>query len=163
MQIQLNVNGQARQVEVESDAPLLWVIRDELNLTGTKFGCGVGACGACTVHVNGKPMRSCVLPVSAVADAQITTIEGLGAAGLNAVQAAWISHQVPQCGYCQSGFIMAVSALLASNPAPTDDELGTLITNICRCGTYTRMRAAVSSLAANALPAKSLTANRGPK
>jgi isoquinoline 1-oxidoreductase subunit alpha len=147
VQIQLNVNGHPRQVEVEADAPLLWVIRDELNLTGTKFGCGVGACGACTVHVNGKPMRSCVLPVSAVVDAQITTIEGIGAEGLSAVQRAWISLQVPQCGYCQSGFIMAVSALLASNPAPTEDELGTLVTNICRCGTYTRIRAAVSSLA----------------
>jgi isoquinoline 1-oxidoreductase subunit alpha len=147
--MQLNVNGHPRQVDVEADAPLLWVIRDELNLTGTKFGCGVGACGACTVHVNGKPMRSCVLPVSAVVDAQITTIEGIGAEGPSAVQAAWISHQVPQCGYCQSGVIMAVSALLASNPMPTEDELGTLITNICRCGTYTRMRAAVSSLVAS--------------
>ncbi len=151
MQLQLNVNGRPRQVEVEADAPLLWVIRDELGLTGTKFGCGVGACGACTVHVNGKPMRSCVLPVSAVAEAQITTIEGIGAGALSGVQAAWISHQVPQCGYCQSGFIMAVSALLASNPAPTEDELGTAVTNICRCGTYTRMRAAVSSLAPNAV------------
>lgn len=153
MQIQLNVNGHARQVDVEADAPLLWVIRDELNLTGTKFGCGVGACGACTVHVNGKPMRSCVLPVSAVVDAKITTIEGIGAGALSAVQAAWISHQVPQCGYCQSGFIMAVSALLASNPNPSQDELGTLVTNICRCGTYTRMRAAVSSLASAAATA----------
>jgi isoquinoline 1-oxidoreductase alpha subunit len=149
VQIQLNVNGHPRQVDVEADAPLLWVIRDELNLTGTKFGCGVGACGACTVHVNGKPMRSCVLPVSAVVDAQVTTIEGIGTGTLSAVQAAWIQYQVPQCGYCQSGVIMAVSALLASTPTPTEDELGTLITNICRCGTYTRMRAAVSSLAGN--------------
>ena len=149
MQIQLNVNGHPRQVDVEADAPLLWVIRDELNLTGTKFGCGVGACGACTVHVNGKPVRSCVLPVSAVVDTQVTTIEGIGTEALRAVQAAWILHQVPQCGYCQSGVIMAVSALLASNPTPTEEELGAVITNICRCGTYTRMRAAVSSLAAN--------------
>jgi isoquinoline 1-oxidoreductase alpha subunit len=149
VQMQLNVNGHSRQIDVEPDAPLLWVIRDELNLTGTKFGCGVGACGACTVHVNGKPMRSCVLPVSAALDAQITTIEGIGAEGLSAVQAAWILHQVPQCGYCQSGVIMAVSALLAANPTPTEDELGTIITNICRCGTYTRMRAAVNSLAAS--------------
>jgi isoquinoline 1-oxidoreductase alpha subunit len=153
VQIQLNVNGHARQVDVEADAPLLWVIRDELNLTGTKFGCGVGACGACTVHVNGKPMRSCVLPVSAVLDAKITTIEGIGAGALSAVQEAWIAHQVPQCGYCQSGFIMAVSALLASNPNPSEEELGTLVTNICRCGTYTRMRAAVSSLASTAATA----------
>ncbi len=154
MQLQLNVNGRIRQIEVEADAPLLWVIRDELGLTGTKFGCGVGACGACTVHVDGKPMRSCVLPVSAVAQAQITTIEGIGAGALSAVQTAWISHQVPQCGYCQSGFIMAVSALLASNPTPTQDELGTVVTNICRCGTYTRMRAAVSSLAGDSAAPK---------
>ena len=150
MQIRLNVNGHSREIDVEPDAPLLWVLRYELNLTGTKFGCGVGACGACTVHMNGRPVRSCVLPVSAALDAQIITIEGIGAeAGLSAVQAAWILHQVPQCGYCQSGVIMAVSALLAVNPAPTEDELGTVITNICRCGTYTRMRAAVNSLAAN--------------
>jgi isoquinoline 1-oxidoreductase alpha subunit len=149
MQIQLNVNGTPRDVDVEPDAPLLWVIRDELGLTGTKFGCGVGACGACTVHVNGKPMRSCILPVSAMANAQITTIEGIGAQGLTAVQAAWIEHQVPQCGYCQSGMIMAVSALLAANPAPSDEELETVVTNICRCGTYPRIRAAIRSLSGN--------------
>jgi isoquinoline 1-oxidoreductase alpha subunit len=150
VQIELNVNGAPRQVDIEPDAPLLWVIRDELGLTGTKFGCGVGACGACTVHVDGKPMRSCVLPVAAVATAKITTIEGIGAQGLHAVQAAWIAHQVPQCGYCQSGMIMAISALLASNPAPSDDQLETIVTNICRCGTYPRIRAAVRSLAAPA-------------
>lgn len=147
MRIQLNVNGSLHEMDVEADAPLLWVIRDELGLTGTKFGCGIGACGACTVHVNGKPMRSCLLPVSAAVDTQITTIEGIGVRGLNAVQGGWIEHQVPQCGYCQSGVIMAVTALLASNPTPTDEELEALITNICRCGTYTRIRAAVSSLA----------------
>jgi isoquinoline 1-oxidoreductase alpha subunit len=147
--IELNVNGSSREVEVEPDTPLLWVIRDELKLTGTKFGCGIGACGACTVHVNGKPMRSCILPVSAIANAPITTIEGIGARGLNAVQAAWIAHQVPQCGYCQSGMIMAVSALLAENPAPSDAELEAAVTNICRCGTYPRIRAAVRSLAGN--------------
>ncbi|HEX3395398.1 MAG TPA: (2Fe-2S)-binding protein [Steroidobacteraceae bacterium] len=146
MQIQLNVNGNPREVDVEPDAPLLWVIRDELKLKGTKFGCGIGACGACTVHLNGKPARSCILPVSAAANARITTIEGIGAQGLTAVQTAWIKHQVPQCGYCQSGMIMAVSALLAGNPTPTEDELGAAITNICRCGTYTRIRAAVASL-----------------
>jgi isoquinoline 1-oxidoreductase alpha subunit len=149
VRINLNVNGNPREIDVEPDAPLLWVLRDELKLTGTKFGCGIGACGACTVHVNGKPMRSCVLPVAAVSDAPITTIEGIGLETLTAVQAAWIEHQVPQCGYCQSGVIMAVSALLAGNPTPTEDELGTLITNICRCGTYTRIRAAVRSLAGN--------------
>jgi isoquinoline 1-oxidoreductase subunit alpha len=147
VRVELNVNGSPREVDVEADTPLLWVIRDELGLTGTKFGCGIGACGACTVHVNGKPMRSCIVPVSAMANASITTIEGIGARGLTAVQAAWIEHQVPQCGYCQSGMIMAVSALLAENPKPSEDELQAAITNICRCGTYPRIRAAVRSLA----------------
>jgi isoquinoline 1-oxidoreductase subunit alpha len=144
--IHLKVNGVAHDVDVEPDAPLLWVIRDELNLTGTKFGCGIGACGACTVHLNGKAVRSCSIPVEAAANAEITTIEGLGGA-LNPVQQAWIDHQVPQCGYCQSGMIMAVSAFLASNPAPTDEQLAAAITNICRCGTYARIREAVRSLA----------------
>jgi len=144
----LTVNGVVHDLDVEPDAPLLWVIRDELNLTGTKFGCGIAACGACTVHVNGKAMRSCVVPVGSVANAQITTIEGLGAGGLNAVQKAWIDHQVPQCGYCQSGMIMAISAFLATNPAPTDDQLAAAITNICRCGTLPRISAAVRELAA---------------
>jgi isoquinoline 1-oxidoreductase subunit alpha len=149
LQIQLNVNGQPHEIDVEADAPLLWVIRDELGLTGTKFGCGIGACGACTVQVNGEAMRSCTVPVAAVANAQITTIEGIGAQGLTVLQAAWIEHQVPQCGYCQSGMIMAISALLAGNPAPTEAELELAITNICRCGTYPRIRAAVASLAAH--------------
>ena len=149
MRLELNVNGSSREVDVEPDTPLLWVIRDELGLTGTKFGCGIGACGACTVHVNGRPMRSCILPVATMANAPITTIEGIGARGLTSVQAAWITHQVPQCGYCQSGMIMAVSALLAENPAPSDAELETAITNICRCGTYPRIRAAVRALAGN--------------
>jgi isoquinoline 1-oxidoreductase alpha subunit len=143
----LTVNGVAHELDVEPDAPLLWVIREELNLTGTKFGCGVAACGACTVHVNGKAMRSCSVPVGSVAGAQITTIEALGADVLNAVQQAWIDHQVPQCGYCQSGMIMAVSSFLATNPALTDDQLAAAITNICRCGTYPRIRAAVRALA----------------
>jgi isoquinoline 1-oxidoreductase alpha subunit len=145
--IRLNVNGAVHELDVEPDAPLLWVLRDELNLTGTKFGCGVGACGACTVHVNGKPVRSCTMTVASVADAKITTIEGLDAGALTAVQRAWIEHQVPQCGYCQSGMIMAVSAFLATNPTPTDDQLSAAVTNICRCGTYSRIRAAVHSLA----------------
>lgn len=148
MGIRLTVNGVVHDLDVEPDTPLLWVIRDELNLTGTKFGCGIAACGACTVHVNGKATRSCVVPVGSVANAQITTIEGLGAGGLNAVQQAWIEHQVPQCGYCQSGMIMAVSAFLATNPAPTDDQLAAAITNICRCGTLPRISAAVRELAA---------------
>jgi isoquinoline 1-oxidoreductase subunit alpha len=148
MGIRLHVNGGVHELDVEPDAPLLWVLRDELQLTGTKFGCGIAACGACTVHVNGVAVRSCVTPVSAVADAAITTIEGLGAGTPTAVQEAWIAHQVPQCGYCQSGMIMAVSALLAKTPAPTDAQLADAVTNICRCGTYPRIRAAVRALAA---------------
>jgi isoquinoline 1-oxidoreductase alpha subunit len=147
MTFQLEVNGQTHEVDVEHDAPLLWVLRDELGLTGTKFGCGISACGACTVHVNGEAIRSCVTAVSTVVGADITTIEGLSAKGLTPVQQAWIDHQVPQCGYCQSGMIMAISALLAKNPSPTDNELAESITNICRCGTYPRIRNAVHSLA----------------
>jgi len=146
----VNVNGTAHALEVEDDAPLLWVLRDELRLTGTKFGCGVGSCGACTVHVNGAAVRSCQIPVSAVSGQSITTIEGLGAGTLTEVQRAWVEHQVPQCGYCQSGMIMAVSALLARNAAPTDEELAAAVTNICRCGTYPRIRAAVRALAKRA-------------
>ena len=149
MSILLKVNGTVREVDVEPDAPLLWVIRDELNLTGTKFGCGVGACGACTVHVNGKAVRSCSVPAASVANMEVTTIEGLAANGLSRIQQAWIDHQVPQCGYCQSGMIMAVSAFLATNPAPTDEELGAAITNICRCGTYARIRSAVHAIASD--------------
>lgn len=146
MAMQLNVNGRVYDVDVEPDAPLLWVIRDELGLTGTKFGCGVAQCGACTVHIDGEAKRSCVIPVGVVAGAKIVTIEGLGAQGRTAVQNAWIAHQVPQCGYCQSGIIMAVSALLAKNLSPTDDELRSSVTNICRCGTYPRIRAAVRAI-----------------
>ena len=147
MTIRLNVNGSIHDLDVESDAPLLWVLRDELGLTGTKFGCGIAQCGACTVHVDGEAQRSCMIPVGSVGNAQIVTIEGLGAQGATAVQRAWIEHQIPQCGYCQSGMIMAVSALLAKNPSPTDNELNDSITNICRCGTYPRIRAAVRTLA----------------
>jgi isoquinoline 1-oxidoreductase alpha subunit len=151
MGIRLRVNGVVHDVDAEPEAPLLWVIRDELNLTGTKFGCGIAACGACTVHVNGTATRSCSVPVGSVANADITTIEGLGTGALTAVQAAWIEHQVPQCGYCQSGMIMAVAALLTKNPKPSDDELAAAVTNICRCGTYPRIRAAVRALAAGSL------------
>jgi isoquinoline 1-oxidoreductase alpha subunit len=150
MAVRLRVNGVVHDLDVEPDAPLLWVIRDELQLTGTKFGCGIAACGACTVHVDGTAVRSCSVPVSAVADRAITTIEGLGGGATTAVQDAWIAHQVPQCGYCQSGMIMAVSALLAKTPAPTDAQLADAVTNICRCGTYPRIRAAVRSLAGGA-------------
>ena len=146
MTVQLKINGTVHDLDVEDDAPLLWVIRDEVGLTGTKFGCGIAQCGACTVHVDGNAQRSCVTPVSSVVGKEITTIEGLSAGGLTPVQQAWIDHQVPQCGYCQSGMIMAVSALLKTNPKPTDDQLAEAITNICRCGTYPRIRNAVRAL-----------------
>ena len=150
MAITITINGQVRSLDVEPDTPLLWAIRDTLGLTGTKFGCGIAACGACTVHVNGKAERSCIVPVSSVAGAAITTIEGLASAGaLNPVQQAWLDQQVPQCGYCQSGMIMAVSALLAGKPHATDEEVDTAITNICRCGTFARVRKAIQGLAAN--------------
>lgn len=153
MPISLTVNGQARTVDVEPDTPLLWVLRDTLGLTGTKFGCGIAQCGACTVHVDGQPLRSCSAPVSSVEGASITTIEGLAAGDTpHAVQQAWIDHQVPQCGYCQSGMIMAVTALLAAKPRPTDAEVDEAITNICRCGTFARVRRAVQALA-SATPA----------
>ena len=144
----LKINGKVEQVDVEPDTPLLWVLRDTLGLTGTKFGCGVAACGACTVHLGGAPMRSCVMPISAVGDQEIVTIEGLGERQLHRVQQAWIDHQVPQCGYCQSGMIMAVAGLLQQTPNPNDDEINQSITNICRCGTYPRIHQAIHSLAA---------------
>ena len=148
MAISITVNGQARSLDVEPDTPLLWAIRETLGLTGTKFGCGIAYCGACTVHVNGKAERSCSIPVSSVEGASVTTIEGLAVGGsLNAVQQAWLDQQVPQCGYCQSGMIMAVSALLAERPHATDQEIDDAITNICRCGTFARIRKAIHSLA----------------
>ena len=153
MAITLNVNGQARTVDVEPDTPLLWVLRDTLGLTGTKFGCGIAACGACTVHLDGRAVRTCTLPVSAAEGMPITTIEGLAGDGrLHAVQQAWIDHQVPQCGYCQSGMIMAVSALLAQRPDPSDEHIDAAVTNICRCGTFVRVRRAIHA-AARAVPA----------
>jgi isoquinoline 1-oxidoreductase alpha subunit len=148
MAITISVNGQDHAIDVEPDTPLLWAIRDTLGLTGTKFGCGILACGACTVHVNGRAVRSCTMPVSAAAGAAITTIEGLAKEGtLHAVQQAWVEHQVPQCGYCQSGMIMAVSALLDQHPHPGDDEIDAAITNICRCGTFARVRRAIHAIA----------------
>jgi aerobic-type carbon monoxide dehydrogenase small subunit (CoxS/CutS family) len=139
----LRVNGQTYQVDAEPGTPLLWVLRDSLGLTGTKYGCGIAQCGACTVHVNGRATRSCVLPVSAVLTSDITTIEGLSPDSQHAVQRAWIDQDVPQCGYCQSGQIMAVAALLARNPSPSDSDIDREITNICRCGTYQRIRMAI--------------------
>ena len=148
MVIAAQVNGKDVSFSGEPDTPLLWAIREELGLTGTKFGCGIAACGACSVHVNGELVRSCSMPVGEVAGKSITTIEGLGTeAGLSALQQSWIEHQVPQCGYCQSGQIMAASALLKSSPKPTDAEIDEVMTNICRCGTYTRIRAAIHSVA----------------
>lgn len=143
----LMINGQPKDVDVEDDTPLLWVIRDTINLTGTKFGCGIAACGACTVHMNGEAVRSCSIPVSDAVGTDITTIEGLGKNTLNAVQQAWIAEQVPQCGYCQSGMIMAVSALLDENPTPEDADIDDAITNICRCGSYPRIRKAIHHVA----------------
>ncbi len=140
----LNVNGVMRDHDAEPDTPLLWVLREQLGLTGTKYGCGVALCGACTVHLDGAPVRSCVLPVSAVQPTQkITTIEGLSADGGHALQQAWVQLDVPQCGYCQSGMIMAAAALLKDKPRPTDADIDDAITNICRCGTYNRVRAAI--------------------
>ncbi len=147
MAITFILNGRETAVDVEPEMPLLWVLRDVLNLTGTKFACGIGACGACTVQLNGQAARSCVLPVSAVTGAEVTTIEGLAEYdGLNPLQLAWIEHQVPQCGYCQSGLLMAVSALLNKNPAADTEELRQAVTNICRCGSYEAVKRAVQSL-----------------
>jgi len=149
MALTLTINGQEHSVDVEPETPLLWVIRDTIGLTGTKFGCGIAECGACTVHMNGNAVRSCVLPVAKAVGSAITTIEGLGPeSAVHPVQQAWIAQQVPQCGYCQSGMIMAVASLLAENPHPTDADIDARITNICRCGTFARVRRAIHSLAA---------------
>jgi isoquinoline 1-oxidoreductase alpha subunit len=151
MQIELEINGQRRQVDVDPQTPLLWVLREQLGLTGTKFGCGIASCGACTVHLDGGAVRSCVLPVQAASGSKITTIEGLmPGQGQHPVQRAWLEYQVPQCGYCQSGMIMAVTALLASKPRPTDADIDAAITNICRCGTYERIRKAIHAVSAKA-------------
>jgi isoquinoline 1-oxidoreductase alpha subunit len=149
MRFTLNVNGESRSVDVDANTPLLWVLRDELELKGTKFGCGMSLCGACTVHVDGAPIRACVTPVSAVGEARITTIEGVGATAVGArVQAAWLDVDVVQCGYCQAGQIMSATALLARNAAPSDADIDAAMTgNICRCGTYTRIRAAIKRAA----------------
>jgi len=143
----LSINGNEHQIKVDPKMPLLWVLRDVLNMTGTKYGCGVAACGACTVHIDGQPTRSCLYPVSSAEGKEISTVEGLETDYLSAVQQAWIKHQVPQCGYCQSGMIMAVEALLNKIPDPTDEDIDRSITNICRCGTYQRIRAAIKEAA----------------
>jgi len=145
--ISLVVNGQPRSVDVEPDTPLLWVIREQLGLTGTKYGCGIARCGACTVHVDGQAVRSCSLPVGSAAGRKITTIEGLSANRSHPLQKAWIAAQVPQCGYCQSGMLMAAAALLTEIPRPTDADIDAAMTNICRCGTYERIRKAIHAAA----------------
>ena len=144
MRFDVTVNGRRQSVDVAPETPLLWVLRDELQLTGTKFGCGVAQCGACTVHVNGKATRACVTPMSSVGSAAITTIEGLSTDGSHPVQRAWVAEDVPQCGFCQSGQIMSAAALLATTPSPTDAQIDAAMRgNLCRCGTYVRIRAAI--------------------
>jgi isoquinoline 1-oxidoreductase subunit alpha len=146
--IKLTINGKPFEVDVEDDTPLLWVIREQVGLTGTKYGCGIAQCGACTVHVDGMAVRSCSMQVSEAVGKQVTTVEGLAAAGtVHKVQAAWVKHDVPQCGYCQSGMIMAAAALLAENPKPTDADIDAAMTNICRCGTFQQVRAAIHDAA----------------
>ena len=146
----LNINGQTHRIDVDPDTPLLWVLRDTIGLTGTKYGCGIAQCGVCTVHLDGMAVRSCSVPISLAEGKQITTIEGLAQNGtLHKVQKAWVEHDVPQCGYCQSGMIMAVAALLKENPKPTDADINREITNICRCGTFQQVREAIHT-AANA-------------
>ena len=146
--IQLNINGRSYDLDVEPDTPLLWAIREQAGLTGTKYGCGVAQCGACTVHVDGAAVRSCAIPVSAAAGKKITTIEGIASGGvLHKVQKAWLDHEVPQCGYCQTGMIMAVVALLKDKPMPTDADIDAAITNICRCGTFQQVREAIHAAA----------------
>ena len=145
-QFQLNVNGEIHEVNADPTTPILWVLRDHLNLVGTKYGCGIAQCGACTVHLNGIAVRSCQLPVSSVGTNKLTTIEGLSEKGDHPVQKAWIAHDVPQCGYCQAGQIMSASALLEANPNTTDEEIESAMNgNICRCGTYTRIKAAIKT------------------
>jgi aerobic-type carbon monoxide dehydrogenase small subunit (CoxS/CutS family) len=146
--IETSINGQSRRLDADPEMPLLWALRDLLNLTGTKYGCGIAQCGTCTVHVDGEPVRACVTPLSAVAGKRVTTIEGLHPEGRHPVQQAWVEAQVPQCGYCQSGQIMSAAALLAKNPRPSDDEIDAAMAgNLCRCGTYQRIRAAIKRAA----------------
>ena len=145
----LNVNGRIQEVDVEAEMPLLWVLRDHLGLLGTKYGCGVALCGACTVHIDGTAVRSCTVPVSAAVGKKVVTIEGLARGGLHHLQETWIEHEVPQCGYCQPGMIMAATAMLAKNPQPTDADIDQSITNLCRCGTYARVREAIHAAADN--------------
>ena len=162
MPFTLTVNGKATTVDVPGDMPLLWVLRDVLNLKGTKFGCGIGQCGACTVHLRGRAVRSCSTPVSTVGNAPVTTIEGLSPEGNHPLQRAWQEIDVPQCGYCQSGQIMSAAALLATNPKPSDADINTAMNgNLCRCGTYTRIRQAIHRAAGRPVPATQTASARG--
>lgn len=147
MQFNISVNGKPHTVDVDADTPLLWVLRDSLKLTGTKFGCGIAQCGACTVHLNGRAQRSCIFPIQAVGDSKVTTIEGLSSNNDHPVQKAWVAEEVPQCGYCQPGMIMAASAMLNENENPSDGDIEKSITNVCRCGTYNRIRKAIKRAA----------------
>jgi isoquinoline 1-oxidoreductase alpha subunit len=147
MTLKLRINGQTREVEADPDTPLLWVLRDHLGMTGTKFGCGVAQCGACTVHIDGAAVRSCQVPAQVAAGRAITTIEGLSPDGSHPLQKAWVELDVPQCGYCQAGMIMAAAALLKAKPRPTDEDIETYVDNLCRCGTYPRIRAAIHKAA----------------
>jgi isoquinoline 1-oxidoreductase alpha subunit len=150
--LELIINGRRQTVDVEPEMPLLWVLRDHLGHPGTKYGCGIAVCGACTVHVNGEPVRACTLPVSSAVGKKVVTIEGLGAETLHPVQKAWIEHEVPQCGYCQTGMIMSAVALLARKSNPTDADIDAAMTNLCRCGTYGRVRKAIHAIAASPAP-----------
>ena len=157
--IAFTVNGQRKEVGVDGNTPLLWVLREHLKMTGTKFGCGIASCGACTVHIDGQAVRSCAMPIALVEGKSVTTIEGLSPDGSHPLQKAWIAEQVPQCGYCQSGQIMAAAALLKKNPKPTDKDIDEAMTNICRCGTYQRIRAAVHMAAEMPAGGKSAAVN----
>jgi aerobic-type carbon monoxide dehydrogenase small subunit (CoxS/CutS family) len=148
MSYKITINGEVREVDVESDTPLLWVIRDHLGMAGTKFGCGIMQCGACTVHIDGQATRSCMLPIESLEDREVTTIEGLSDNGQHPLQQAWVENNVPQCGYCQAGMLMAASSLLEQNPDPSDEEIESAVSNICRCGTYARVKATIKQVAA---------------
>jgi len=155
--IKLSVNGRNYDVDVEPEMPLLWVLRDHLDLTGTKYGCGISLCGACTVHLDGRPVRACAVTAAAAEGKRIVTIEGISASGMHRVQQAWIEHEVPQCGYCQTGMIMAAVSLLDRKPQPTDADIDRAMTNLCRCGTYARVRKAIHAAAAPAGAAQPAT------
>ena len=161
--LKLTVNGRTHDLDVEPGMPLLWVLRGELALNGTKYGCGIAVCGACTVLVDGEPVRSCALPVSAAVGRKIVTIEGLAGKGLHRIQKAWIEHEVPQCGYCHTGIIMSTAALLAKKPKPTDADIDATMTNLCRCGTYARVRKAIHALAAESAAPAAKNAATGPQ